>query len=307
MAQNPRQNLSMRGAVDLGALAAQRQAQAQASQVAGSVPPGVVITVDDTNFEVEVLARSVTVPIVLNLTASTAAPGQTMTAVLTTLAAEYGGRFVLANLDVQTSPMIAQALQIQTVPSVVAFIKSQPVPLFQGTYPIEEVRAVLDQVMTLAAENGVTGTATGDEPQPVEPPSDPRLDAVYDAIEQGDYDAAEGIYKQMLRDNPGDAVAKAGIAQVDLLRRTDAVDPIAVQEAAAANPDDLAAQLSMGDLEMMSGQYPEAFERLIALLKTVFGDDRETVRVRLVEFFEIAGPDEPSVPQARKAMAAALF
>jgi putative thioredoxin len=297
----------MRGAVDLGALATQRQAQAQADQVAGHVPEGVVISVDDANFEVEVLARSVDVPIVLNLTASSAAPGQTMTAVLTTLAAEYGGRFVLANLDVQASPMIAQALQIQTVPSVVAFIKSQPVPLFQGTYPIEEVRQVIDQVLTLAAENGVTGTATGGEPQPVEPPTDPRLDAVYDAIEQGDYDAAEALYKQMLRDNPADTVAKAGISQVELLRRTDALDPIAVQAAAAAGPDDIDAQLRMGDLEMMSGQYPEAFERLIGLLKNVFGDDRETVRVRLVEFFDIAGPDEPSVPKARKAMAAALF
>ncbi len=307
MAQNPRQPLSMRGAIDLGALATQRQAQAQVAQAAAAAPDGTVITVNDSNFELEVLARSVSVPIVVNLTAAAAAPGAEMTATLTTLAAEYGGRFVLANLDVETSPMVAQALQIQTVPSVVAFIKSQPVPLFQGAYTAEEVRPVLDQVLALAVQNGVTGTATGDLPEPVEPPTDPRLDAVFDAIDQGDYDAAEAVYNQMLRETPGDAVAKAGLAQVALLRRTETIDPLAVQAAAAAGPDDLDAQLAMADLEMMSAQVPEAFERLVRLLKNVFGDDRETVRVRLVDFFEIVGPDDPAVPPARKAMAAALF
>jgi len=300
----------MRGAVDLGALATQRQAQAQASQAAAKAPAGAVTTVDDTTFESDVLTRSLTVPIIVVLIAAKAAPAPTLIANLTTLAADYAGRFVLATMDVETSPLVAEALQIPSVPAAVAFIKSQPVPLFQGSYPIEELRAVIDQVLALAAQNGVTGTAG--EPAPTEPvapeaPSDPRLDAVFDAIERGDYDAAEAVYRQMLREAPGDSAAKAGLAQVGLLRRTDDVDAIAVQAAAAAAPDDLAAQLAMADLEMVSAQVPEAFDRLIRLLKNVDGDDRETVRVRLVDYFEIVGPDEPAVPPARKAMAAALF
>lgn len=309
MAQNPGLPLNMRGAIDLSALATSRQAASQASKAAAAAPAGAVIDVDDTNFETAVLEQSMTVPVVVNLTASSAAPGQTMTATMTTLAAEFAGRFVLANLDVQTSPMVAAALQVQAVPAVVAFIGSRPVPLFQGTYPIDDVRQVIEQVLALAQQNGVTGTVAGagDVEAAPEPPTDPRLDAVFDAIEQGDYDAAEAVYKQMLRDQPADAVAKAGLAQVALLRRTDGIDAIAVQEAAANAPEDLTAQLAMADLEMISAQVPEAFARLVNLLKITFGEDRETVRVRLVEFFEIAGPDDPAVPPARKAMAAALF
>ena len=308
MAQNPSQPLNVRGAVDLGALSAQRQAQAQAAQAVASAPAGLVVTVSDTDFETAVLDRSIEVPVVLLLVSSSQAPGAALAANLTTLATEYGGRFLLASMDTDSSPMVAQALQLPSVPAVVGFIKTQPVPLFQGSYPIEEIRGVLDQLLELAAKNGVTGTVAGAAGEPVEAPTDPRLDAVFEAIESGDFNAAEAVYKAMLRDNPADAQAKAGLAQVALMRRTDGIDALAVQQAAAAAAaDDVAAQLAMADLEMVSAQVPEAFARLIATLRVTVGAERESVRVRLVEFFEIAGPDDPAVPPARKAMASALF
>jgi len=232
---------------------------------------------------------------------------------LATLAAADAGRWLLARIDADANPQIAQAFQSQSVPTVVAVLAGQPLPLFQGAYPLDQVRDVLNQVLAAAQTNGITGrvapadgAAPGPEPEP-EPELPPLHQAAYDAIERDDLDAARQAYEQALREDPRDALARAGLAQVGLLDRTRSTDLFAARAAAAADPADLDAQLSVADLDILGGNVEDAFGRLIDALRTTAGPDRERVRQRLVDLFEVIGGDDPRVVAARRAMASALY
>jgi putative thioredoxin len=195
---------------------------------------------------------------------------------------------------------------------VMGVIKGQPVPLFAGALPEADVRRYIDELLRVAAANGVSRTvspaAAGEESdQRAEPPHDPRFDKAYDAIERGDYDAAVAAYEELLAESPADADAKAGLAQVSLLKRTASIDPAAAQAAAQAGPGDVDAQLLVADLEVAAGRAEAAFDRLIAAIRATSGDDRERVRARMLELFEVVGPADPRVAKARAALASALF
>lgn len=301
------------GAVDLGALAARREATARAAAApSGPAPAGVVIDVTEANFEAEVVNRSMTVPVVIDLWADWCGPCKQLSPVLERLAAADGGRWVLAKVDVDANQRIAAAFQVQSIPAVFAVIKGQPVPLFQGALPEGQVRQYLDELLRVAEANGVTGTVPvgepGEAPEPAaEPAHDPRFDDAYDAIERGDWDAAAAAYRSLLDQAPGDADAKAGLAQVELMRRTDGLDPAAALAAADAAPADVEAALAAADVELLEGRPEDAFARLVACVRAVSGDERDAVRARLLELFEVVGSDDPRVAKARTALANALF
>ncbi len=306
MTQQP---VSMHGAVDLGALAAAREAQAKAAQAVAAAPAGIIKDVTTAGFQADVIEQSKTVPVVIDLWASWCGPCKQLTPILEKLAGEYAGRFVLAKVDVDAEQQIAAAFQVQSIPSVFAVINGQPLPLFQGAYPEAQVRQVIEALLAEAAKAGVDGrVGAAAQPEPVEQeqeqPSHPGLDEAFEAIESGDWAAARGAYQKVLADLPGDTDAKAGLRLVDLYQRTDGIDPAVV---ASAAPDDLGAQLAAADLEALRGDWPAAFDRLIRLVRRTGGDDRAAVRARLIELFEVAGPHEPAVNKARVALANALF
>jgi putative thioredoxin len=235
---------------------------------------------------------------VLKLTATWCGPCKTLSPILEALAAEYGGRFVLAKVDVDAEQQIAAAFQVQSIPSVFAVLGGQPLPLFQGALPEPQVRAYIDELLRVAGENGITGTvSTADiapEPAdaPEEEPVDPRFVAAFDAIEAGDWSAAAQAYRAVLAATPGDADAPAGVAMCEMQLRLELAE-----ETGALRDADLAAA---------AGDWPTAFAALIAEVKVTSGDDRNHVRERLLQLFLIAG-DDPAVPPARLALASALF
>jgi putative thioredoxin len=304
------------GAVDLSSLAPRPAPSAggsAGSDGSGSATAGagVVIDVTEADFQTSVIDTSMTVPVVIDFWADWCGPCKQLSPVLERLATAAGGTWVLAKVDLDANPRLGQAFQVQSIPAIFAVVKGQPIPLFQGALPEADVQRYLDELLRVAAENGVNGRvqAAGqlDEELVEEPAEDPRYDEAYEAIERGDLDAAAAAYRSLLDDSPTDPDAHAGLGQVELLRRTNGLDQAAVRASATANPDDVAAQTAAADLDLLVGQVEDAFERLIELVRRTSGEDRDRAREHLVELFGLVGSDDERVAKARTALANALF
>ena len=225
----------------------------------------------------------------------------------------YGGRLVLAVVDGSVSPQIAQAFQVREVPAVAAVVGGRPVNLFIGIPSEQEVRQVFDELLQLAAENGVTGTVPagggeGEEAAEPEPePLPPLHQEAYDAISAGDYPAAIAAYRKAIAENPRDHEAVAGLAQVSLLDRLSGKTAAEIRDAAAAGPQDVDAQLDVADLDVSGGHLEDAFGRLLDLFAGASSEDRDRIRARLLEYFEVAGAEDPRVIAARARLASLLY
>jgi len=270
-----------------------------------------VVDVTEADFQSAVLDLSFRVPVVVDLGSARSPSSATLDAILEACATEDAGTWLLAKVDTDTQPRIAQAFQAQTVPTVYAVIKGQPMALFEGVLAQPQIRQLLDEVLRAAAANGVSGrlgdTAASEGELPAEPEGDPRFDAAYDAIEAGDWDAADAAYRSILATAPADIDAKAGLAQVALMRRTEGADAVEALAAADTQPDSLEAQALAADIELLTGQVDEAFARIIALVRRTSGDDRTAARDHLLSLFLLIGDDDPRVGRARTALANALF
>ena len=312
-------SFSRPGAVDLSQLAA--RAKAAAAPAPAAPGPGApaggasyVLESSEQTFETDAIRPSTQHPVVVELYSPRVASGQQLSDALAAVANASEGRFLLVRLDVDTAPGIVSALQLQAVPTVLAIISGQAVPLFQGVLAREQVQQAVDQVLKTAVANGMVGRAqpvsqrTGDAEagEPVdEGQPDPRFAAADEALAAGDFAAARDEFDRLLQQNPNDTEAALGKAQAGLFARASALDPQATLDR-AADPADVAAQLDAADLELVSAQVGEAFDRLLALVRRG-GADRETARVRLLELFETVGVTDPRVLAARRDLMTALF
>ncbi|SDQ95158.1 thioredoxin [Thermostaphylospora chromogena] len=302
---------SLYGAVDLGArkqaLEAQARREAAAQDPAGGAGNPSVVDVTDATFNTEVVERSMRVPVLLDLWATWCGPCKQLSPILEKLAAEAAGKWVLAKVDVDANPQIAQALRVQSIPTVLAIFQGQPVTGFQGALPEAQVRQWLDQLMQALAQY-----LPKDAGQPQEQgaqakqPSDPDIVAAEQAVERGDLNAAIAAYERVLARSPSDADAKMGLAGVKLYQRTENLDADDVRRR-AADPADIDAQIQMADLEMLSGSVEAAFDRLIGVVRRTAGDDRDKARLHLLSLFETLPEGDAAVAAARRNLARALF
>ncbi|WP_369358798.1 tetratricopeptide repeat protein [Streptomyces sp. cg2] len=319
-------NMSMSGVVDLAAVKAAGEAKQKAEQAraeaarTGAPPAGagdpLVFDVDEAGFQQDVLQRSTEVPVVIDFWAEWCQPCKQLGPLLESLAAEYAGRFVLAKIDVDANQMLFQQFGVQGIPAVFAVVAGQPIPLFQGAVPESQLRQVLDQLVQVAEQQfGIVGApvdpaaaeqAPTEAPQPVGP-YDAALTAAAEALDAGDLGGAVRAYRNVLSDDPANPEAKLGLAQAELLERVQDLDPQAVRQEAADAPADVRAQIRAADLDLVGGHVEDAFGRLVETVKRTAGDDREAARVRLLELFEVIGPDDPRVTKARTALARVLF
>jgi len=310
--------MNLQGAIDLGAVAAAREAQAKAAQAAAQraadpIASNLIIDVTTTSFEADVITQSMTVPVVVDLWATWCEPCKQLSPILEKLAIEYDGRWILAKVDVDAEQQIAAAFQVQSIPTVYVVIGGQVAPMFQGAMPESQVRQVLEAVLAEAEKAGITGRigtdqseapAAGEDSAAKQPPSDPRFDAAEAALESGDWDSAAAAYKEILSVTPGDAIAKIGLLNVNLLKRTDGRDFSADIENLNTDTESV---LSAADAIFLTGEFSESFALLIEHLKNVAGNERDQTRERVLELFEIAGPTDDSVVKARIALTNALF
>ena len=251
------------------------------------------------NLTAEFLPLSRTKPVIIIAWSSRSPESIEMVKTLGTLETSYQGSWALARLDIDAEPNVAQALQTKSVPYAIALIGEQMVPLFEQSYPEAQIRLVLDKVLTLAAEQGV-GSA------PIEV-SEPEEDEAMAALESGDFRAAEVAYKKLLARKPTDSFAKLGLAQTQLLIRTDGLDLATIIKEASDSPSDIALQLQAADMEIANGGVEAAFNRLLHLVKATSGDERTKSREHLLTLFVLVDPSDPRLAAARSALANALF
>lgn len=309
--------LNLRGAVDLSSLKQRPASPAGTGTPQEGAQPGAApgaqelkVNVTEGNFQ-QLVELSAQVPVVFALWASYSPESAAVLEVLERVVGGYGGRLVLGSADIEAFPQLAQAFQVQAVPTAVAVLKGQPVPLFQGSADEQQVRSLFDELLKVAAANGVTGSlGAGGAEEDAPAPLPPLHQAAFDAIEAGDYAAAADAYRQALTEMPADHEAKAGLAQVELMGRLQplsAQDSEALRTLAANEPDNLEAQLGVADLDVAGGHVEDALSRLVSFIGRNFGPERETARVRLLELFDVVGAADERVAKARQSLARVLF
>ncbi|TQF67274.1 tetratricopeptide repeat protein [Rhodococcus spelaei] len=296
----------MSGAVDLSGFKDSPQPPAATPSGGPAAPAGglaPIVEVTEANFEAEVLERSMQVPVVVELFAGSMPASAAFSATLDDLASAQGGSWVLAKVDLDVSPRIAQAFQVQVVPAVIAVAAGRPLADFDGG--VEQLGQWVDAVLA-ATEGKLSGPppVEGSESEPE--PEDPRFVAAEDALAEGDLAGAEAGYQAILDAEPTNVQAQAAIRQVRFLARVQTVAPDAVATA-SAEPTNVEAQLDAADALLYTQQPEEAFGLLVEAIRRYAGDDRTAVRTRLLELFELFDPADAVVVAARRKLASALY
>lgn len=259
--------------------------------------PGLEVLVE--NLTSEILPLSLVRPVIVLMWSTRSPESIEMLKTLAKLEGDYKSAFSLARVDIDAHPQVAQAFQTKSIPYAVAIIAEQMVPLFEQAYAEAQVRMVIDKVLTLAVEQGV-GQA------PVEEMEAEEIEAMQ-ALESGDYLMAQAAYKKWLARKPSETLAKLGLAQTQLLMRTEALDLDSVIKASTQEPSNIALQLQAADVEMVNGGVEAAFTRLLHAIKATKAEERTQIKEHLLDLFALVDPSDPRLVAARKELASALF
>lgn len=264
--------------------------------------PALIIEVDSGSIR-EYLALSEKLPIILLFVQSGDPASENLRRSVTALVEKAGGALIALVVDAAASPELAQAFEMNQVPSAYGLLKGQPAPLFVGDQPVEQIQHIITKVLEVAKENGLTSKAkVVNAPKEIEPSATVLL--AYEAIDQGNYQGAVSLYEKALLENPSDSLAEAGLAQVKLLIRLEGKD---IQALASSELDSDEAILLKADALIATGNAEAGFNLLLGLFEKSAKEAREPIRLRMLEMFLVVGNDQLEVIEARKSLSRLLF
>jgi putative thioredoxin len=259
--------------------------------------PGLEVTVENLNSNI--LPLSLVRPVIVLMWSPRSVESQEVVKTLGKLEVEYQAKWSLARVNIDTHPEIAQAFQTKNVPYAVAIIAEQMVPLFEQAYPEAQIRLVIDKVLALSAQQGI-GEAPVEQIEPEE-------EEAMMALESGNYALAEAAYKKWLSRKPNESLAKLGLAQTQLLMRTEGLELNQIVGESEKSPQDIDLQLKAADVEIVNGGVEAAFSRLLSLVKNCTGDDKNKVKTHLLNLFALVDQGDPRLISARKELANSIF
>lgn len=279
------------GAIDLSARASAPTAQEAASPTGEGLHIPLITDADEASFQ-DVMSTSQAVPVILVMWSPRSLESKPALAMLEEVTRENTGAFQLVKVDIDRAPQIAQAFQIQSVPSVVALVGGRPIPLFQGSAAKEQVLPVIAQVIEAAGQMGVTARIAV-AAEDTAAPTPPEHLAPLAAEAEGRLEDAIVGWEKVVDLNPRDEDAKSHLARVRLAARSAKAD----ESDPAARADELFA----------AGDAAAAFDVLLDLLAAATQDEeREALRLRLLDLFRVAGAT-PEVSKARTRLAMLLM
>lgn len=261
--------------------------------------PGVAVTQE--NLVSDFVSKSKEQVVVLLCWSPRSAQSKEILDILGKLVSADKGAWLLGTVDVDSQPQVAQALQVKAVPIAIAIVAEQLLPLFESVPQIDQVRLVINKLLELASQKGV-----GQAPEVLaEIPLEPEEQAAYAALEKSDFKAAKIAYESWLKRKPNEPVAVIGLAQVDLMLRVDGLDPELTLK--NAKSDDLTSQLMCADIEIATGNNEAAFTRLLNVIRTFSGDEKDKAKLHLIQLFNLVNPTDPSLLKARNELASLIF
>ena len=269
------------------------------SDLPESPMPGITVTQE--NLVSDFVSKSKEQVVVLLCWSPRSAQSKEILDILGKLESADKGAWLLGTVDVDSQPQVAQALQVKAVPIAIAIVAEQLLPLFESVPQIDQVRLVINKLLELASQKGV-----GQAPEALaEIPLEPEEQAAYAALEKSDFKAAKIAYESWLKRKPNEPVAVIGLAQVDLMLRVDGLDPELTLK--SAKSDDLTSQLMCADIEIATGNNEAAFTRLLNVIRSFSGDEKDKAKLHLIQLFNLVNPSDPSLLKARNELASLLF
>ena len=287
---------------------------------------GFVKDVSEADFMAEVVDASQEVPVIVDFWAPWCGPCKTLGPALEAAVNAAGGKVRMAKVNVDENQMIAGQMRVQSIPTVYAFFKGQPVDGFQGALPQSQVNEFVKKIADLAGDGGLSEAVAvaddmleaGDiddaaqtyaailEEEPTNAASFAGLARCH--IAKGDLDSAEAVLNGAPAEISGDALLDSVHAQIALARQAENAGPVAeLQAKVAADPADMQAKLDLASALHGAGQTQEAVDVLLAAFK----QDREwnegAAKAQLFKLFDSLKPSDPIVLDGRRRLSSMIF